>query len=61
MTGRYQKASLRVYRPILAEGSSVKVVVLFPDGDDPDSFARTRSRRETAFEANAKDSAIQSG
>lgn len=35
------KASLRGIDLILAEGLSVKVV-LFPDGDDPDSFARTR-------------------
>ncbi|MBL7986263.1 MAG: DNA primase, partial [Flavobacteriales bacterium] len=50
------KASLRGIDLILAEGLSVKVV-LFPDGDDPDSFARTRSSSEiTAFlEANAKD------
>ncbi len=50
------KASLRGIDLILAEGLSVKVV-LFPDGDDPDSFARTRSSSEiTAFlDANAKD------
>ena len=50
------KASLRGIDLILAEGLSVKVV-LFPDGDDPDSFARTRSSTETeAFiAANAKD------
>lgn len=50
------KASLRGIDLILAEGLSVKVV-LFPDGDDPDSFARTRSSSEiTAFiAANAKD------
>lgn len=50
------KASLRGIDLILAEGLSVKVV-LFPDGDDPDSFARTRSSGETeAFiAANAKD------
>lgn len=50
------KASLRGIDLILAEGLSVKVV-LFPDGDDPDSFARTRSSSEVdAFiAANAKD------
>jgi len=50
------KASLRGIDLILAEGLSAKVV-LFPDGEDPDSFARTRSSSETeAFiAANAKD------
>lgn len=50
------KASLRGIDLVLAEGLNVKVV-LFPDGDDPDSFARTRSSSEiTAFiDANAKD------
>ena len=50
------KASLRGIDLILAEGLSVKVV-LFPDGDDPDSFARKRSSSDiTAFlKDNAKD------
>ncbi|MBS1581401.1 MAG: DNA primase [Bacteroidetes bacterium] len=50
------KASLRGIDLILAEGLSVKVV-LFPDGDDPDSFARKHSSSEiTAFiQENAKD------
>ncbi|MFN8351591.1 MAG: DNA primase [Flavobacteriales bacterium] len=50
------KASLRGIDLILAEGLSAKVV-LFPDGDDPDSFARTRTSTEVeAFiQANAKD------
>jgi DNA primase len=41
------KASLRGIDIILAEGLSVKVV-LFPDGDDPDSFARKHSSAEIA-------------
>ena len=50
------KASLRGIDLILAEGLGVKVV-LFPDGDDPDSFARKHSSSEIqAFiAANAKD------
>ncbi len=50
------KASLRGIDIILAEGLGVKVV-LFPDGDDPDSFARKHSSSEIqAFiAANAKD------
>ena len=39
------KASLRGIDLILAEGLSVKVV-LFPDGEDPDSFARKRPSSE---------------
>ena len=39
------KASLRGIDLILAEGLSVKVV-LFPDGEDPDSYARTRPSSE---------------
>lgn len=50
------KASLRGIDLILAEGLSVRVV-LFPDGDDPDSFARKHSSTEiSAFiKENAKD------
>ncbi|HEY0977265.1 MAG TPA: DNA primase [Flavobacteriales bacterium] len=50
------KASLRGIDLILAEGLSVKVV-LFPDGDDPDSFARKHSSSEitTFLKENAKD------
>ena len=39
------KASLRGIDLILAEGLSVKVV-LFPDGEDPDSFSRSRPSSE---------------
>ncbi len=39
------KASLRGIDLILAEGLGVKVV-LFPDGEDPDSFARSRPSSE---------------
>lgn len=39
------KASLRGIDMLLAEGLGVKVV-LFPDGEDPDSFARTRGSSE---------------
>ncbi|MCB0791304.1 MAG: DNA primase [Flavobacteriales bacterium] len=39
------KASLRGIDLILAEGLGAKVV-LFPEGEDPDSFARTRSSTE---------------
>lgn len=47
------KASLRGIDLILAEGLTVKVV-LFPDGEDPDSFARTRGSNEvSAFLAQA--------
>lgn len=50
------KASLRGIDMILAEGLSVKVV-LFPDGEDPDSFARTRPSGEVRdfLNAAAKD------
>ena len=50
------KASLRGIDLILAEGLSVKVV-LFPDGEDPDSFARTRPSHEVLrfLKENAKD------
>jgi len=48
------KASLRGIDLILAEGLGVKVV-LFPDGEDPDSFARTRPSGEV--EAFLRDSA----
>ena len=50
------KASMRGIDIILAEGLSAKVV-LFPEGEDPDSFARTRSSGEVeAFiAANARD------
>lgn len=41
------KASLRGIDLIIAEGLSVKVVA-FPDGDDPDSFARKHSSSEIA-------------
>lgn len=39
------KASLRGIDMLLAEGLNVKVV-LFPEGDDPDSFARSHSSSE---------------
>ncbi len=50
------KASLRGIDMILAEGLGVKVV-LFPDGEDPDSFARTRTSGEVRefISTNAKD------
>lgn len=50
------KASFRGIDMILKEGMNVKVV-LFPDGDDPDSFARKHSSEEIqAFiQENAKD------
>lgn len=50
------KASLRGIDLILEEGLNVKVV-LFPDGDDPDSFARKHSHSElTAYlKNNAQD------
>jgi DNA primase len=50
------KASFRGIDMILKEGMNVKVL-LFPDGDDPDSFARKHSSEEIqAFIAsNAKD------
>jgi len=48
------KASLRGIDLILKEGLSVKVV-LFPEGEDPDSFARTRPSGEVA--AFIRDSA----
>ncbi len=40
------KASIRGIDMLLEEGLQVKVV-RFPDGDDPDSFARTHSAKET--------------
>lgn len=50
------KASFRGIDLILAEGLNVKVV-LFPDGDDPDSYAKKVSTQElTAYiENNSKD------
>jgi DNA primase len=50
------KASFRGIDMILKEGMNVKVL-LFPDGDDPDSFARKHSSEEIqAFiSSNAKD------
>ena len=50
------KASLRGIDLILKEGLNVKVV-LFPNGEDPDSFARTRPSSELAafVKDNAKD------
>ncbi len=50
------KASLRGIDLIIAEGLSVKVVV-FTDGDDPDSFARkhSSSRIEAFLKESAKD------
>ncbi|MCM1520161.1 MAG: DNA primase [Lachnoclostridium sp.] len=40
------KASIRGIDMLLAEGLNVKVV-LFPDGDDPDSFAQSHTSEET--------------
>lgn len=40
------KASIRGIDMLLAEGLNVKVV-LFPDGDDPDSFAQNHTSEET--------------
>lgn len=50
------KASLRGVDMLLADGMDVKVV-LFPDGDDPDSYARSHSHEELAryIEANTRD------
>jgi len=50
------KASLRGIDMILEEGLNVRIV-LFPDGDDPDSFARKHSEREIVnfIANNAKD------
>ena len=50
------KASFRGIDMILSEGMNVKVV-LFPDGEDPDSFARKSSTEElnTYIAENAKD------
>jgi DNA primase len=50
------KASLRGIDLILEEGLNVKVV-LFPDGDDPDSYTRKHGSSSTVdfIEANAKD------
>jgi len=50
------KASFRGIDLILAEGLNVKVV-LFPDGDDPDSYAKKVSTQElsTYIEENSKD------
>lgn len=50
------KASLRGIDLILEEGLNVRVV-LFPDGDDPDSFAKRVSTAElkTFLKENAKD------
>lgn len=50
------KASLRGIDLILEEGMNVRVV-LFPDGDDPDSFAKKHTTEEIAtyIRANAND------
>ncbi len=50
------KASMRGIDLVLEEGLNVKVV-LFPDGDDPDSFSRKHSSSEVHdfISANAKD------
>jgi DNA primase len=50
------KASFRGIDMILKEGMNVKVV-LFPDGDDPDSYARKHSSEEIQdfIKENAKD------
>ncbi|MEI6062152.1 MAG: DNA primase [Bacteroidota bacterium] len=50
------KASFRGIDMILEQGMNVKVV-LFPDGEDPDSFARTRRGAEVQefIQQNAKD------
>ncbi|MBK7213780.1 MAG: DNA primase [Bacteroidales bacterium] len=50
------KASFRGIDMILEQGMNVKVV-LFPDGEDPDSFARTRRSIEVTefIEHNSKD------
>ncbi|MCB9426920.1 MAG: DNA primase [Flavobacteriales bacterium] len=50
------RASLRGIDLILEEGMNVKVCA-FPDGEDPDSFARSRSQDEleTYLHDNAKD------
>lgn len=49
------KASFRGIDLILEQGMNVKVV-LFPDGEDPDSFANSHTTSET--EAFVKDSAV---
>jgi DNA primase len=50
------KASFRGIDMILAQGMNVKVV-LFPDGEDPDSFAKKSSTAEleTYIDENSKD------
>lgn len=50
------KASFRGIDLVLEEGMNVKVV-LFPDGDDPDSYARKKEAEElnTFITSNAKD------
>lgn len=50
------KASFRGIDMILAQGMNVKVV-LFPDGEDPDSFAKksSTSELETYIDENSKD------
>lgn len=50
------KASLRGIDLILAEGMNVKVLLL-PDGDDPDSFAKERNEEELThyIDENQKD------
>src|SRR5204862_6034674 len=50
------KASMRGIDLILEEGLNVKVV-LFPDGDDPDSFCRKHSSSEVHdfIDSHAKD------
>lgn len=50
------KASLRGIDMILEEGMNVRIV-LFPDGDDPDSYSKKHAASEVVdfIEANAKD------
>lgn len=48
------KASIRGIDMLLEEGLQVKVV-RFPDGDDPDSFARTHSAKETQDFLDSKE------
>lgn len=50
------KASFRSIDMLLTEGMNIRVV-LFPDGDDPDSFARKNSREfvENFIKTEAKD------
>ena len=50
------RASIRGIDLILEQGMNVKVIA-FPDGDDPDSFAKSRSSAEIKeyFKSNSKD------